>query len=765
MPDFKQVHPFGCPAYALDGRIQSGQKARKWEVRARVSIYLGPSPQHARTVGLVLSLTTGLVSPQFHVKYDDTFSTLRSNMLPKSTWQQLAGFAARKVVAKNSEEKANIPVGENNVVDSINDQIETDADVPDNSSVQSETEIEVETVDDNNDDDDDSVESGIDQAQQEVTHPQRAYRTTRVGRVNRFPRKWDDFIAIPAIVDLWEFPEAFAASSDPDVMYLKEAMNADDSENFVQAMQQEVQAHVKDKNWIVVHKSVVPANRKILPAVWAFRRKRDIATRAVYKWKARLNVHGGKQVKGLDYWETYAPVASWPSIRLIMFAAVLNCWTTMQLDFVLAFPQAPVETDIFMQVPQGFSIAGGSRDYCLKLVNNLYGQKQAGRVWNKFLTKGLTEIGFVQSQIDPCIFWRGLVILVIYTDDTIVTGPNSSDVSKAVTDIGEKFNITSKKVVDDFLGVKITRNEKDGTITMTQPQLIDSILEDLGLDAKANARKLPAAPTLLLQKFENSGPHDNSFHYRSVIGKLNYLEKSTRPDIAYAVHQCARFSSEPKIEHTKAVKLIGRYLKYTKDKGLICTPKEESLQCFADAGFAGDWDPTIAEHDNTTASSRSGHVILYAGCPLVWASKLQTEIALSTTESEYISLSTALREIIPLMRLIRELQSVGFNLPCKTPEVHCHAFEDNSGALEMARSPKMRPRTKHLNIKYHHFRDAVEAGDITVHAISTDLQLADIFTKPLSHALFNRFRQAIMGWSMNETETEHNMIISEGVCE
>jgi hypothetical protein len=148
---------------------------------------------------------------------------------------------------------------------------------------------------------------------------------------------------------------------------------------------------------------------------------------------------------------------------------------------------------------------------------------------------------------------------------------------------------------------------------------------------------------------------------------------------------------------------------------------------------------------------------------LVWASKLQTEIALSTTESEYISLSTALREIVPLMRLLKELQTAGFDLPCNTPEVHCHAFEDNSGALEMARSPKMRPRTKHLNIKYHHFRESVEAGDISILPISTENQLADIFTKPLALSLFSRFRTAIMGWSIDEPS--QNMIIPEGVCE
>jgi hypothetical protein len=167
----------------------------------------------------------------------------------------------------------------------------------------------------------------------------------------------------------------------------------------------------------------------------------------------------------------------------------------------------------------------------------------------------------VQSQMDPCVFWRNMVILVIYTDDTIVTGPNDKDVQLVVQDIGNKFNITSKPAVDDFLGVEITRNHVTGTVSMTQPQLIDSILEDLHLDDKANGKRLPAQPTKLLQKFEQSEDHDGSFHYRSVIGKLNYLDKSTRPDIAYAVQKCARFSADPKIENTKAVKLIGRYLK------------------------------------------------------------------------------------------------------------------------------------------------------------------------------------------------------------
>jgi Reverse transcriptase (RNA-dependent DNA polymerase) len=121
-------------------------------------------------------------------------------------------------------------------------------------------------------------------------------------------------------------------------------------------------------------------------------------------------------------------------------------------------------------------------------------------VWNKHLTKGLNDIGFIQSQTYPCVFWRGTVILVIYTDDTIVTGPQDEEVQRAVIDIGNKFNITSKPAVDDFLGVKSVRDHKAGTVTMTQPQLIDSILEDLHLDDKANGKKLPAQPTKLLNR-------------------------------------------------------------------------------------------------------------------------------------------------------------------------------------------------------------------------------------------------------------------------
>jgi Reverse transcriptase (RNA-dependent DNA polymerase) len=244
-------------------------------------------------------------------------------------------------------------------------------------------------------------------------------------------------------------------------------------------------------------------------------------------------------------------------------------------------------------------------------------------------------------------------MLVIYTDDTIVTGPSKELIDQAIKDIGKEFEITHSPSVSDFLGVKICR---DGDkITLTQPQLISPILKDLGLTGNSNARSIPALSSVILHKYKDSKDHHEHWDYRSVIGKLNYLEKCTRPDLAYAVHQCARFAANPKEEHSKAVKMIGRYLLGTADKGMICTPTKESFHAYCDADFAGNWNNEIAEQDSSTARSRSGYVIMYGGCPLVWASRLQTEIALSSTESEYVCLSQTLREVLPLMALVQEL--------------------------------------------------------------------------------------------------------------
>lgn len=454
-------------------------------------------------------------------------------------------------------------------------------------------------------------------------------------------------------------------------------------------------------------------------------------------------------IKGIDYNETYAPVAKWSTIRLILSLAAVHNWHTRQLDYVLAFPQAPVERELYMEVPKGFVIEDGkSEDYLLKIKRNIYGQKQAGRVWNRYLVNKLTkELGFKQSSVDECLFYRGNVLYALYTDDSILAGPSKQEVDKIIKQMREiKLDITDEGDVEDFLGVNIEKLP-NGKIKLSQPHLIDQILKDLNMsNDNVKIKDTPAASSNILCKYKSSEDFDNSFHYRSVIGKLNYLEKCTRPDIAYAAHQCARFTEAPKVEHAKAVRWLARYLKGTRDEGIILEPDESKhLNMYVDADFAGNWNRDEAE-ERDNARSRHGYAITYMNCPIVWKSQMQTEIALSSTESEYIGLSQGLREAIPLMRILDEMKTHGMPIEDSTSKVYCRVFEDNSGALEMAKVHKYRPRTKHINVKYNHFRDHVSDGSIKLYPISTTAQPADIFTKPLPRELFIRHRYRLMGW-------------------
>ena len=552
-----------------------------------------------------------------------------------------------------------------------------------------------------------------------------------------------------ARVDVQHVLQVYKATADPDTMYLHEAMREEDWHQFREAMAKEIEDQMSNGNYVVIPRSQIPKGVSVLPAVWALKRKRDLRTRLVKKYKARLNIDGSRMKKGVHYDLTYAPVASWGTIRLLLTLVGVHGWHTKQLDYVQAFPQAPVEKDLYMELPKGIDIEGANpKEHVLLLKRNVYRQKQAGRVWYQHLKKRLEKAGFERSEIDECVFYKGNMIYVLYTDDSILAGPDEDEINKTIEEMkATGLDLTVEGDLQDFLGVNIDRKE-DGTIHLTQPHLIETILEDLNLHRdNVSDRDVPAASSKLISRHTASPDFDRSFDYRSIIGKMNYLEKATRSDIAYAVHQCARFSSCPKKEHGEAIRWIARYLKGTRDKGTIYRPDaSRGLELYVDADFAGNWDSKEAPLDRDTARSRHGFILMYAGCPLLWKSSLQTEIALSSTESEYTGLSYALRDAIPVMELLKEMESRGLPIYRPMPKVKCQVFEDNSGALEMANNPKFRPRTKHINVRLHHFRDYVERKEVTVHPIDTKDQLADYLTKAVGIDILTKLRKLVMGW-------------------
>lgn len=355
-----------------------------------------------------------------------------------------------------------------------------------------------------------------------IVRPPERYRQTVAFMAQPWDSMWEiqDYEIQTAMAD----PIAFAASSNPDIMYLHEALKAPDRDEFLKAMQQEVKDHEERGHWELVSKSDIPEGTIILPAVWAMRRKRRITTNEVYKWKARLNVHGGKQVKNVHYWETYSPVVKWSSIRLFLMIAAIKKWHTRQIDFVLAYPHADIETDMYMEIPRGFESQGPKGTQCLKLKKNLYGQKQAGQIWNKFLHKGLTDIGFEQSTVDECVYYRGTSILLCYVDDTILIDPSNKEIDKIIQQLRDhKFDVQDEGQIEDFLGVRI-RHNRNGTIEMSQPHLIQQILQDLNLEppigainktSKYTPKSLdtPATSTVILERDPEGESHNESWHY------------------------------------------------------------------------------------------------------------------------------------------------------------------------------------------------------------------------------------------------------------
>ena len=258
----------------------------------------------------------------------------------------------------------------------------------------------------------------------------------------------------------------------------------------------------------------------------------------------------------------------------------------------------------------------------------------------------------------------------------------------------------------------------------------------------------PAESSKILHADEDGANRKHTWNYRVVVGCLNYLQAMTRPDLAYSVHQCVRFCNYPKFLHEQGLKRICCYLYLTRDQGLVFQPKlTDGFKCYVDADWAGNWLKT-RPNDKTGALSFTGYLVTYTNCPIVWGSKMQSLVALSTTEAKLIALSTALWEVIHLQNLLLELRGCNFPIPFTKPQVVCHTFEDNAACIEVAQSDhKICPRTKHISMRLFHFRDHVEKGLIKIEHVPSKYQLADIFTKPLPHDQYMRLRDQIMGWT------------------
>ena len=342
----------------------------------------------------------------------------------------------------------------------------------------------------------------------------------------------------------------------------------------------------------------------------------------------------------------------------------------------------------------------------------------------------------------------------MYVDDTLFFSPDKKYIDEVTAKLQGPGSDLELEVEDDvagFLGVHMARDPKNQTIKLTQTGLIKRIVTALNV-GNLPAVKTPASGPPLTKDLDGDPPN-GIINYASVVGMLQYLQAHSRPDITYAVSQCARFVHSPRRSHEKGLERIGRYLKGTIDEGLVLRPKMDDgslaldLDVYVDADFAGLW-PHEDKADPISVKSRTGFAICIADCPVIWQSKLQATIALSTMEAEYMALSMAMKSVIPFQETVRATAlAIGLDENYLTT-FKTSVWEDNMGALTLANLEpgQVTPSSKHYAIKFHWFRQFLKPNRVEIHKIATDEQKADILTKGLVEAKFIAIRKLLCGW-------------------
>ncbi|GJX25414.1 retrovirus-related pol polyprotein from transposon TNT 1-94 [Tanacetum coccineum] len=488
-------------------------------------------------------------------------------------------------------------------------------------------------------------------------------------------------------------------------------------ESWIVAMQEELNQFVANDVWELVPQ---PRNMTIIGTKWVFRNKLD-ENGIVSRNKARLVAQGYNQQEGIDYDETYAPVARLESIRILLAYACALDFKLFQMDVKSAFLNGFINEEVYVAQPPGF-IDFKKPDHVYKLKKALYGLKQAPKAWYDRLKAFLIKHEYKMGMVDNTLFTKkkssNLIIVQIYVDD-IIFGSTCQDMCDEFAKImHDEFEMSMMGELNFFLGLQIKQME-DG-IFFNQSKYIKEMLKKFGLE-DSKPMKTPMSSDTKLTKDEECESVDST-KYRGMIGSLLYLTAS-RPDIMFSVCLCARFQEAPKTSHLEAVKRIFRYIKGTTHLGLWY-PKGTGIETvvYADSDHAGDY---------VDRKSTSG-ICTFVGCCLTsWFSKKQTALAISTTEAEYVSAGKACQQALWMKQAL-----IDYDVRLDDVPIMC----DNKGAIDLSKNPVQHSRTKHIEIRHHFLRDNVQKGHVSIEKVPSVDNIADILTKPLKRESFNYLR-------------------------
>ena len=371
------------------------------------------------------------------------------------------------------------------------------------------------------------------------------------------------------------------------------------------------------------------------------------------------------------------------------------------------------------------------------LLKAIYGLVQAARQWWKKFKAELKKLGYYPSAADPCMFVRmepdDFSILMIYVDDGGIFGEMET-IDEVLTALSKVFQMKRMGPLKNFVGAKLTLNEKEDTMWVTQPKLIKHMFNKFKDQLPARQVSIPAglgSYVLRTQQKEALIPEDKQSMYRTGVGMLLYLVKLSRPDISNAVRELTKVLDGATEAHYKAMLRVMKYIMETESHGLTLSPKWDQnvfkLRGLCDSDFAGDKDTRISVY---------GFILYFCGAPISWRSKSGKSVTLSSTEAEYFAISELTKEIM-FVRQVLDSMGVLIELPIII-EV------DNVGAIFLAHNSTTSQRTKHIDTRVHYIREFVEEGVLKIIFVKSADNDSDICTKNTVKEVFNRHSKKII---------------------
>lgn len=510
-----------------------------------------------------------------------------------------------------------------------------------------------------------------------------------------------------------------------------QCLKSPESQYWREAVAKEYNGLISIGTFEFVPRSSLKAGTNVMRCHVVFDVKRQ-SDGSIEKFKARLVADGNTQQYGVDFDRVFSTVAKLSTLRLLLVLAAAENYNLSSIDIRQAYLQATLSEELYMEVPPGLDNTDKDGNaLVVRLRRSLYGLKQAGREWHTLLAATLREWGFVQSNIDVCMFAysRGsskLWVVVWVIDDCVIADNDAALREEFVSWLGTRFPVEDKSELSWILHVKVSRDRGRRSISLSQELYVRDLLNRYdylhgGLTRRFDSPcdsnvKLCAEQSPAVGSAEHAHMAKYRSDYMSLVGAFLWLANVSRPELAYIAGQLARFVSNPGMTHYRAALRVLIYLRGSPTKDLVYHPSLSlGLRAYVDADWAHQF-------------SVSGGVMEYMGCPVQWFSKMQRSVSMSSTEAEYFATCLAAREVIYFRDLLAD-----FGRPPNGPTV---ILTDNKGVVDLSYDPVAFKKTKHNLRAAQYVRDLCTRQVVVLKWVSSVHNVADICTKAVSLATF-----------------------------